>query len=44
MYNALREVPQLKKLVQVGLRDYCQGSSTSSVTAMAASPHTWTRI
>ncbi|WP_423735653.1 agmatinase family protein [Chitinophaga caseinilytica] len=23
MYNALQEVPQLKKLVQVGLRDFC---------------------
>jgi agmatinase len=25
MYNALREVPQLQKLVQVGIRDYSQG-------------------
>ncbi|HEX6334859.1 MAG TPA: agmatinase family protein [Flavisolibacter sp.] len=25
MYNALREVPQLAKLVQVGIRDYSQG-------------------
>lgn len=25
MYNALNEIPQLKKLVQVGLRDYSQG-------------------
>lgn len=25
MYNALQEVPQLKKLVQVGIRDYSQG-------------------
>lgn len=24
MYNALNEVPQLKKLVQVGIRDYCE--------------------
>lgn len=24
MYNALQEVPQLKKLVQVGVRDYCE--------------------
>jgi len=24
MYNALQETPQLKKLVQVGVRDYCQ--------------------
>ena len=24
MYNALNEVPELKKLVQVGIRDYCQ--------------------
>lgn len=24
MYNALKEVPQLTKLVQVGIRDYCQ--------------------
>ncbi len=24
MYNALREVPQLQKLVQVGIRDYCE--------------------
>ena len=24
MYNALEEIPQLKKLVQVGIRDYCQ--------------------
>lgn len=24
MYNALQEVPQLKKLVQVGIRDYCE--------------------
>ncbi|QEH42797.1 agmatinase family protein [Chitinophaga sp. XS-30] len=24
MYNALHEVPQLKKLVQVGIRDYCE--------------------
>ena len=23
MYNALQEIPQLKKLVQVGIRDYC---------------------
>src|SRR5690606_26920736 len=23
MYNALNEIPQLKKLVQVGIRDYC---------------------
>jgi agmatinase len=23
MYNALEEIPQLKKLVQVGIRDYC---------------------
>lgn len=25
MYNALKEVPQLKKLVQAGIRDYSQG-------------------
>jgi agmatinase len=25
MYNALKEIPQLKKLVQVGTRDYSQG-------------------
>lgn len=25
MYNALKEIPQLKKLVQVGVRDYSQG-------------------
>jgi agmatinase len=25
MYNALREVPQLQKLIQVGIRDYSQG-------------------
>ncbi|HEY0067875.1 MAG TPA: agmatinase family protein [Flavisolibacter sp.] len=25
MYNVLKEVPQLKKLVQVGIRDYSQG-------------------
>lgn len=25
MYNALKEVPQLKKLVQLGIRDYSQG-------------------
>jgi agmatinase len=25
MYNALQEVPQLEKLVQVGIRDYSQG-------------------
>jgi agmatinase len=25
MYNALREIPQLKKLVQAGIRDYSQG-------------------
>ena len=25
MYNALREIPQLQKLVQVGIRDYSQG-------------------
>lgn len=25
MYNALNEVPQIKKLVQVGIRDYSQG-------------------
>jgi agmatinase len=25
MYNALKEVPELKKLVQVGIRDYSQG-------------------
>lgn len=24
MYNALKEVPQLKKLVQIGVRDYCE--------------------
>lgn len=24
MYNALQEVPQLKKLVQLGVRDYCE--------------------
>jgi len=24
MYNALQEIPQLKKLVQVGVRDYCE--------------------
>lgn len=24
MYNALEEIPQLKKLVQVGVRDYCE--------------------
>ena len=24
MYNALEEIPQLNKLVQVGIRDYCQ--------------------
>ena len=24
MYNALEEVPQIKKLVQVGIRDYCE--------------------
>lgn len=24
MFNALKEVPQLKKLVQVGIRDYCE--------------------
>ena len=24
MYNALAEVPQIKKLVQVGIRDYCE--------------------
>ncbi len=24
MYNALKDVPQLKKLVQVGIRDYCE--------------------
>lgn len=24
MYNALTEIPELKKLVQVGVRDYCQ--------------------
>ena len=24
MYNALEEIPQLSKLVQVGIRDYCQ--------------------
>jgi agmatinase len=24
MYNALKEVPQLTKLVQVGIRDYCE--------------------
>jgi len=25
MYNALREIPQLRKLVQVGIRDYSEG-------------------
>jgi agmatinase len=25
MYNALREIPELKKLVQVGVRDYSLG-------------------
>jgi agmatinase len=24
MYNALNEIPQIKKLVQVGIRDYCE--------------------
>ena len=24
MYNALQEIPQLKKVVQIGVRDYCQ--------------------
>ncbi len=24
MYNALNEIPQLKKIVQVGIRDYCE--------------------
>ena len=24
MFNALREIPQLKKLVQIGIRDYCE--------------------
>jgi agmatinase len=24
MYNALKDIPQLKRLVQVGVRDYCQ--------------------
>ena len=24
MYNALEEIPQIKKLIQVGLRDYCE--------------------
>lgn len=24
MFNALKEVPQLKKLVQIGIRDYCE--------------------
>ena len=24
MYNALEEIPQLKKLIQVGMRDYCE--------------------
>jgi agmatinase len=24
MYNALQEIPQLKRLVQIGVRDYCQ--------------------
>ncbi len=24
MYNALKEVPQLQKLVQIGIRDYCE--------------------
>ena len=24
MYNALEEIPQLKKLVQIGIRDYCE--------------------
>ncbi len=24
MYNSLEEIPQIKKLVQVGIRDYCQ--------------------
>ena len=27
MYNALKEIPQLKKLVQVGIRDYSQGEA-----------------
>src|SRR6476646_7654988 len=27
MYNALKELPQLKKLVQVGVRDYSQGEA-----------------
>jgi agmatinase len=27
MYNTLREVPELKKLVQVGIRDYSQGET-----------------
>ena len=28
MYNALEEVPQLKKLIQVGIRDYCDEEIT----------------
>jgi agmatinase len=28
MYNALQQVPQLKKLVQVGIRDYCDEEIT----------------
>jgi agmatinase len=27
MYNALKEIPQLRKLVQVGVRDYSQGEA-----------------
>jgi|SRR6185312_6257308 len=27
MYNALQELPQLKKLVQIGVRDYCREES-----------------
>lgn len=27
MYNALNEIPQIKKLVQVGIRDYSQGEA-----------------
>lgn len=33
MYNALQEVPALKSLVQVGIRDYCEQENTVAIEA-----------
>ena len=37
MYNALNEIPQLKRLVQVGVRDYVATNGNISKTATTVS-------